>query len=83
MPLQLFPPLGIVVDKNGWHAILLTGLEYTKRERDLIGMIREKGGIDETVPRGHYIFNAIPGPTGEVLSLTPVSGSSREKRFLN
>lgn len=70
--LVMFLPIGIVVSAHGWKAVPLSGLEYTERDKYLMAEIRQKGGIDETVPRGHYLFNVKPGVNGDILTLEPL-----------
>lgn len=43
----------------------------TPRNTALFAILKSEGGINATVPPGKYLFNSLPTPHGETISLEP------------
>lgn len=61
---------------NGITVIVTSGRydifdEPTPRNQYLAKLLMDLGGVNESVPTGTYIFNAIPGPNGLIVTLNP------------
>lgn len=74
LPISPDDPIVVVVESDRWDAYSFHE-EPTERDKELLALIQQMGGINEQVEPGRYHFNAAPlDETNLVVSLEPIRG---------